>query len=63
MGTLKSTLKLESTDLFPTPVSFTKINNNTVAGNFSGFNAQEITAGPAANLNLQVLVPLVLTFT
>ena len=40
MGTLKSTLKLESTDLFPTPVSFTKINNNTVAGNFSGFNAQ-----------------------
>lgn len=37
MGTLKSTLKLESTDLFPTPVSFTKINNNTVEGSFSGF--------------------------
>ena len=37
MGTLKSTLKLESTDLFPTPVSFTKINNNTVEGQFSGF--------------------------
>jgi hypothetical protein len=37
MGTLKSTLKLESTDLFPTPVSFTKINNNLVEGQFSGF--------------------------
>lgn len=37
MGTLKSTLKLESTDLFPTPVSFTKINNNAVDGQFSGF--------------------------
>ena len=53
MGTLKSTLKLESTDLFPTPVSFTKINNNTVAGNFSGFNAQEIASAAAANLNIQ----------
>ena len=38
MGTLKSTLKLESTDLFPTPVSFTVVNNNVVNGTFSGFN-------------------------
>jgi len=45
MGTLKSTLKLESTDLFPTPVSFTKINNNTVEGAFSGFIS--IVAGTA----------------
>lgn len=54
MGTLKSTLKLESTDLFPTPVSFTKINNNIVAGNFSGFNSQAITA-TAATLNLTAI--------
>jgi hypothetical protein len=45
MGTLKSTLKLESTDLFPTPVSFTKINNNTVEGSFSGFIS--VAAGTA----------------
>lgn len=51
MGTLKSTLKLESTDLFPTPVSFTKINNNIVAGNFSGFNSQAITAA-STDLNI-----------
>ena len=38
MGTLKSTLKIESTDLFPTPVSFTVVNNNTVAGDVAGFN-------------------------
>lgn len=37
MGTLKSTLKLESTDLFPMPLSFTKINNNLIEGSFSGF--------------------------
>jgi hypothetical protein len=38
MGTLKSTIKIESTDLFPTPVSFTVVNNNAVNGTFSGFN-------------------------
>jgi hypothetical protein len=38
MGTLKTTLKVESTDLFPTPVSFTNVNNNGVNGNFNGFN-------------------------
>ncbi len=38
MGTLKSTLKLESTDLFPTPVSFTVVNNNAVNGDVAGFN-------------------------
>jgi len=46
MGTLKTTLKVESTDLFPTPVSFTKINNNLVNGQFSGFIS--IVAGTAA---------------
>lgn len=46
MGTLKTTLKVESTDLFPTPVSFTKINNNLVNGQFSGFIS--VVAGTAA---------------
>ncbi len=45
MGTLKSTLKLESTDLFPTPISFTKVNNNEIEGSFSGFVS--IIAGTA----------------
>ena len=46
MGTLKSTIKIESTDLFPTPVSFTVVNNNTVNGSFAGFN--NVVAGTAA---------------
>ena len=54
MGTLKSTLKLESTDLFPTPVSFTKINNNTVEGSFSGFIS--VAAGTAQKkLNISAI--------
>jgi hypothetical protein len=48
MGTLKSTLKLESTDLFPTPVSFTVVNNNLVNGDVAGFN--NITVGPVNTL-------------
>jgi len=51
MGTLKSTLKLESTDLFPTPLSFTKINNNLVDGSFSGFNSIHATT-VAKTLNI-----------
>lgn len=47
MATLKSTLKIESTDIFPTPVNFTVVNNNNVAGDFSGFNTVDITALPA----------------
>lgn len=47
MATLKSTLKIESTDIFPTPVNFTAVNNNNVAGDFSGFNTVAITATPA----------------
>ena len=46
MGTLKSTIKMESTDLFPTPVSFTVVNNNAVNGSFAGFN--NVVAGTAA---------------
>jgi hypothetical protein len=54
MGTLKSTLKLESTDLFPTPVSFTVVNNNTVSGDVAGFN--NITVQNAnTTLNLSTL--------
>jgi hypothetical protein len=54
MGTLKSTLKLESTDLFPTPVNFTVVNNNTVAGTFSGFN-NVVVSNTAQNLNLAAI--------
>jgi len=46
MSTLKSTLKIESTDLFPTPVTFTVTNNNTVAGSFSGFTNLTVTTTP-----------------
>jgi len=44
MGTLKTTLKVESTDLFPTPVSFTVVNNNSVNGSYSGFNNLTVTS-------------------
>ena len=52
MGTLKTTLKVESTDLFPTPVSFTVVNNNAVNGSFSGFN--NIVANSSAPINLNI---------
>jgi len=47
MGTLKTTLKVESTDLFPTPVSFTVVNNNNISGNFNGFNTVALTTSPS----------------
>jgi hypothetical protein len=54
MSTLKSTLKLESTDLFPSPVSFTVINNNTVNGDYSSFST--ITVGTIAQtLNVHAI--------
>ena len=46
MGTLKTTLKVESTDLFPTPVSFTVVNNNSVNGSYSGFNNAVVSSSP-----------------
>lgn len=46
MGTLKTTLKVESTDLFPTPVNFTTVNNNSI-GSPSNFVAVSITNGSA----------------
>ena len=55
MGTLKTTLKVESTDLFPTPVSFTNVNNNGINGNFNGFNTVTIAAGASAALNSSVI--------
>lgn len=51
MSTLKTTLKVESTDLFPTPVSFTQVNNNSVNGTFSGFN-QVVCGTATTTLNL-----------
>jgi hypothetical protein len=46
MSTLKTTLKIESTTLFPTPVSFTVTNLNTVDGSFSGFINLAVTPTP-----------------
>lgn len=39
MGTLKTTLKVESVDLFPTPVNFTTVTNNLISANLSGFTS------------------------
>jgi hypothetical protein len=51
MSTLKTTIKVESTDLFPTPVNFTVINNNTIGGDTSGFN-YTVVGALAVQLNL-----------
>jgi hypothetical protein len=45
MSTLKTTLKVESTDLFPTPVNFTKVNNNTVGAAYSTFTTVTVGTG------------------
>ena len=42
MATLKSTLRIDSSDLFPSPISFTVINNNTIDGSFSGFQTIDV---------------------
>jgi len=56
MGTLKTTMKVESSDLFPTPVGFTKINENLIAGNFSGFNMIEPAVDPlTTKLNIDTI--------
>ncbi len=65
MGTLKTTLKVESTDLFPTPVSFTTVNNNAIGVNLSAFTNISIANGagvtlasiPAAGAFLYVAAP------
>jgi hypothetical protein len=48
MGTLKTTLKVESTDLFPTPVSFTTVTNNTISANLSGFTSITVATSDTA---------------
>jgi hypothetical protein len=58
MSTLKTTIKVESTDLFPTPVNFTVINNNTIGGDTSGFNYTVIGAA-TVTLNLTPVTPCV----
>jgi len=45
MGTLKSTIKIESTDLFPAPVNFTKIKNNSIVVGSSGFTSVALASG------------------
>ena len=54
MATLKTTLKVESTDLFPTPVNFTKVNNNTVGAAYSTFTT--VAVGTAV-VTLSQVVP------
>ena len=46
MSTLTTLMQISSEDLFPTPVDFTVSNDNTVAGNYSGFNTYNIGATP-----------------
>lgn len=58
MGTLKTTLKVESSDLFPTPVNFTQVNNNTCAGDTQNFST--ITVGTVSTtLNITVIAAAV----
>lgn len=64
MGTLKTTLKVESIDLFPTPVSFTKVNDNAIVLGASTFATLQLAAGlntistiPAGNAFLYVSAP------
>ena len=48
MGTLKTTLKVESTDLFPSPVSFTTVTNNAITANLSGFTSITVATADTA---------------
>lgn len=64
MGTLKSTIKIESTDLFPAPVNFTKIKNNSIVVGSSGFTSVALASGlnnlatiPAGNAFLYAAAP------
>jgi hypothetical protein len=57
MGTLKTTLKVESTDLFPTPVSFTTVNNNAITANLSGFTTLTVGTGGQAIATTTIAVP------
>ena len=54
MATLKSTIKLESSDLFPSPLAFTVVNNNTVAGDYSSFSTLTFT-DTAQQLNMHAI--------
>jgi len=64
MGTLKTTLKVESSDLFPTPVSFTNVNNNSIGATISSFTTIAVSGAitlatiPASNAYLYVSAPL-----
>ena len=50
MSILKTTVKVESTTLFPTPVNYTSINNNDVEGD-SSFGTIHADADSVAELN------------
>ena len=50
MSTLKTSINLASTTLFPTPVNFTKSVTETISGGNNGFSSVEISA--ASNQSL-----------
>lgn len=51
MATLKATLNISSTDLFPIPVNFTETVIETIGGNRSSFMTKVLAAG-ASNIAL-----------
>ena len=64
MGTLKTTLKVESTDLFPAPVSFTKINNYSIYPGISSFTSFSIHNDPVFALPTKIIdIPAFNSFT
>jgi hypothetical protein len=50
MSTLKTTISFESASLFPTPISFTKIATETVAGQYASYQTLSLAAGALETL-------------
>ena len=50
--TIRTTLKVESTDSFPSPVSLSTVTNNNLSGTFSGFQTVSITGDSRIKLNM-----------
>jgi hypothetical protein len=50
MSTLKTTVKLESTTLFPTPINVTKISTEQIGGEYGAFQSNVIPAAEIETL-------------
>ena len=50
MSTLKTTIVFESAALFPVPMSFTKIANETLTGTYASFQTNTLAAGSLETL-------------